>query len=432
MRKLKYIIPIFLFFIAIGYAAISASLSIEGDALIVSDYDDYKVYFSRVLVNGVEKDNVVDSETKLVFAVRLVEPGEEYVLTYDVTNGSKYFDASVTMSCTGGDANIGINNQFDTSNMPSLSTRTGVLTVKKLKSNSSQENIAYSITCNLVAESIDRTSPGSGEVLGPLPPYKYKVGTEIVIANERFNVISSTDDTVTMLAQYNLGTDYRQSSTNNYVYFTESGGWENFPGPKEIDIQTYSTNPKVYVNEYVSYLKKLTLDDSLSGDLISLMQLKELGCFIDDDYGDRPIDDNEYTCASSSYFGWIKNNQTIWTKSANSYYGSGVWVIKSDGTLVTLMIDYVYTDYEYGIRPVITISKEALNKRFIEFTIDGVWYAAEEGMTWSEWVNSDYNTGGFLVTGNDLVLKGTMVVSLVYGSEKISSGVSYNLEPTPY
>ena len=28
----------------------------------------------------------------------------------------------------------------------------------------------------------------------------------------------------------------------------------------------------------------------------------------------------------------------------------------------------------------------------ISFTIDGTSYQAEEGMTWAQWVNSDYNT----------------------------------------
>ncbi len=34
----------------------------------------------------------------------------------------------------------------------------------------------------------------------------------------------------------------------------------------------------------------------------------------------------------------------------------------------------------------------------IVFTIDGTTYYAEEGMTWGEWVESEYNTGGFYVS----------------------------------
>lgn len=33
--------------------------------------------------------------------------------------------------------------------------------------------------------------------------------------------------------------------------------------------------------------------------------------------------------------------------------------------------------------------------RIINFTIDGTSYSAKYGMTWGEWVESEYNTGGF-------------------------------------
>ena len=65
------------------------------------------------------------------------------------------------------------------------------------------------------------------------------IGTKISIGEEEFNVISQTDDTVTKLAQYNIGTDYRQSENENRVTFSDTGGWEYTPGPKEIDIQTW-------------------------------------------------------------------------------------------------------------------------------------------------------------------------------------------------
>ena len=33
------------------------------------------------------------------------------------------------------------------------------------------------------------------------------------------------------------------------------------------------------------------------------------------------------------------------------------------------------------------------------FTIDGTTYYAKSGMTWGEWIESEYNTGGFVVSG---------------------------------
>lgn len=37
------------------------------------------------------------------------------------------------------------------------------------------------------------------------------------------------------------------------------------------------------------------------------------------------------------------------------------------------------------------------SKEKIEFTIDGVNYLYEEGMSWQEWINSSYNTGGYTI-----------------------------------
>lgn len=37
------------------------------------------------------------------------------------------------------------------------------------------------------------------------------------------------------------------------------------------------------------------------------------------------------------------------------------------------------------------------------FTINGTSYQAKEGMTWAEWVNSEYNTKGFYIS-NGLVI----------------------------
>lgn len=38
----------------------------------------------------------------------------------------------------------------------------------------------------------------------------------------------------------------------------------------------------------------------------------------------------------------------------------------------------------------------------ISFTIDGVTYLADEGMTWAEWVASEYNTDGFQIVSGSL------------------------------
>lgn len=71
----------------------------------------------------------------------------------------------------------------------------------------------------------------------------------------------------------------------------------------------------------------------------------------------------------------------------------------------------VYVDGE--LKDTISVVNE------ISFTIDGTTYQAEDGMTWAEWVESEYNTGGFI---KDVyrVLKGTSSVAVAYGGSDVS------------
>ena len=70
----------------------------------------------------------------------------------------------------------------------------------------------------------------------------------------------------------------------------------------------------------------------------------------------------------------------------------------------------------------------------ISFTIDGTSYQAEEGMTWGEWCESDYNTGSYYVNenlGGWVILSSTSWVipngSLdhIYGTDVIISDGEY-------
>lgn len=47
------------------------------------------------------------------------------------------------------------------------------------------------------------------------------------------------------------------------------------------------------------------------------------------------------------------------------------------------------------------------------FNIDGVAYKYEEGMTWRDWVDSIYDTRGF-VNNNDLIYTDDLMYALVY------------------
>jgi hypothetical protein len=87
MKKIKYIIPLVILFIAIGFAAISYTLKLDGNAGLAGDLDNFNVYYSNTYVNGVEDYSVITSPTELDFTTTLKEPGTTYSITYELDGG---------------------------------------------------------------------------------------------------------------------------------------------------------------------------------------------------------------------------------------------------------------------------------------------------------------------------------------------------------
>lgn len=88
-------------------------------------------------------------------------------------------------------------------------------------------------------------------------------------------------------------------------------------------------------------------------------------------------------------------NSTIYVYAFN---GSGTW---EDEAYRTIIINEEPTDEEF-----ITWLKANATKQeptIITFTIGGTTYQAEEGMTWGDWLTSQYNTGGFEADGSLVV-----------------------------
>ncbi len=391
MKNVKLQIFVALLFIAVGIAAVTTNLIGNVSTSIASNPDDFLVYFSNVEVDGETDLSLVRNEKTLVFYDEFSAVGDSKVIKYVVTNGSRNYDARISISCTGGNNYLKVTNSFDEKNdLFARSTRSGVLTVELINA-VSVESI-YEVSCTINANAIERTTQLTGDV--PEPLVEFPVGRELAIGEEKFNVISSTDNTVTMLAQYNLGTDYRQSTVPNYVSFSEANDWEYTPGPKEIDIQQYDGNAKTYVNEYVSYLKRETGFSNISGDLITLKELGNLGCLIYslDDYSGSFLESVD-NCTVSQYADWLVIEQLWWTKSAYSLEGGEVWKVTfSSGSEYGYLLgagDWINPDL--GIRPVITMPKSYFRGNLISFTIDGKSYTMPYGSTWKQFIDSDIN-----------------------------------------
>ena len=347
--------------LAVGFAAITTTLFINGTTNIGTNKEDFEVYYSKAKVNGVEDNAVITDDTHIVFTQEMKKVGETYVLDYDVTNGSRNYDAALTMTCTESNEYLNVTNVFDTdANLPATETRTGKLTIELIKGYVGETTKEITIECTINANAVERNAL-SEDTPADKVQSSYNVGNVVTIGSEGFHVIKDNGDTVTLLADYNLGTDYRQTTStteSDYkVIFSSSYGWAYTPGPKEIDIETWAPNVSTYVNNYVDYLKtetSATSSDTLTGNLITVTELGELGCRIPAYY--REVSDQStQTCEYSANASWIANGQYYWTRSATHDDNKYVWYVGVSGKLLT-------NPYHasYGVRPVITISKSLL------------------------------------------------------------------------
>ena len=251
MKKLKYQILLTLLFIIIGIATVTTNLIINISTPIASNQDDFLVYFSDVKLNGTQDLSLVKNEKELVFNSEFSAVGDKVTIDYDVTNASKNYDATISISCTESNNYLNVTNNFDQkSNLLARSTRTGTLTVELI--NAVSQETSYEVKCTITGTAVERETQGSGDVKLPLSGKTYSIGEEISIGNEKFNVIRDNGDTITMLAKYNLGTNYLQTSTPNQVSFSEYWNSEELQGTTgSIDLTIYGT----IVNEYLTNYK---------------------------------------------------------------------------------------------------------------------------------------------------------------------------------
>lgn len=73
----------------------------------------------------------------------------------------------------------------------------------------------------------------------------------------------------------------------------------------------------------------------------------------------------------------------------------------------------------------------------ISFTIASTSYQAEEGMTWNEWINSNYNTDGYALYTDNTIYRDGSVGALfqlyrVYNGDAQVSNTDIILEGTAY
>ena len=400
-RKTLYlvlaIVMVSVFTLSIAYAAMSTVLEIHGNSEVVAS--SWDIHLENVKVkNGSVSANTpsVSGTSSVGFDIELNTPGEYYEFTVDVVNDGG-IDAMIdsvikTPELTNKQAKY-IKYEITYENGESISTKQtlkkGTATPIKVRLEYRKDIVASDLPSSSTELSLKLTlvyvqSDGSGSnisnngvsVVNVVSGDGTNVGDEICISDECFYVISSTNDTITMLSKYNLYVGYyinyfdeensdffiieydavKQNPLALGVLIDSSGDVAEFPivggvvfssseywsgkgysYPKYVfnensDLYSYIMEYKTYLNNYISLIDIR---------LITYEELKELGC-----------SSSIYSCSSA--LSWVYAT-SYWTGTAQS--DGSIYSVERTGVLSS---DFSYDASFLGVRPVIEISRALL------------------------------------------------------------------------
>ena len=165
--KKKSMLIIAILLMSIGFAAISTTLIINGNAKVSENSEDFSVIFTAASIDGKDVYTTAVDETKKTITFTTSELktlNQTSILTYEVTNNSSNYDANVTVTCvpkTGTTAKYtSIKNKLenDATVVKAKSSVNGTLTVTLDKV--ATESVTEEYTCKLEFNAVERDTLG--------------------------------------------------------------------------------------------------------------------------------------------------------------------------------------------------------------------------------------------------------------------------------
>ena len=394
--KKKSAIIIAIILMSIGFASISTTLIINGNAKVSENNEDFSVIFTAASIDGndVYATAVDDTKKTIIFTTsELKALGQTSILTYEVTNNSSNYDANVTVTCvpkTGTTAKYtSIKNKLDNDAtvVKAKETLNGTLTVTLNKT--ATENVTEEYTCKLEFNAVERDTLGENI---PTPvsfesdswakiaanvksgnTSKYNVGdtkevdlgelgTHTVRISNMSECESETSETACgfVVEFADIITNQQFNSTNTNV-----GGWKDSEIRTYINSTIYNALPSDLQNVIVS-TKVISGHGSTSGetnfetqDKLYLLNAQEVwnGNSYDTSVGTSKQLDyyKNQGVTASSYAGAIKqyngSNSYWWLRSAYSIAAISFLSVYSDGDWSR----YDASD-SYGVSPAFRIA----------------------------------------------------------------------------
>ena len=177
--KKKSMLIVAILLMSIGFAAISTTLIINGNAKVSENNEDFSVIFTAASIDGNDVYSTAVDETKKTITFTTSELktlNQTNILTYEVTNNSSNYDANITVTCvpsTGTTAKYtSIKNKLDNDAtvVKAKETLNGTLIVTLDKV--ATESVTEEYTCKLEFNAVERDTLGSSELI-----YYYAFGT---------------------------------------------------------------------------------------------------------------------------------------------------------------------------------------------------------------------------------------------------------------
>ena len=165
-KKSMLIVAIIL--MSIGFAAISTTLVINGNAKVSENNEDFSVIFTAASIDGNDVYSTAVDDTKKIITFTTSELktlNQTSVLTYEVTNKSSNYDANVTVTCVPNDGTTAkytsIKNKLenDATVVKAKTSLNGTLTVTLDKT--ATESVTEEYTCKLEFNAVERDTLGS-------------------------------------------------------------------------------------------------------------------------------------------------------------------------------------------------------------------------------------------------------------------------------
>ena len=167
--KKKSAIMIAIILMSIGFAAISTTLIINGNAKVSENNEDFSVIFTAASIDGKDVYSTAVDDTKKIITFTTSELktlNQTSILTYEVTNNSSNYDANVTVTCVPKEGTTAkytsIKNKLenDATVVKAKETLNGTLTVTLDKV--ATEAVTEEYTCKLEFNAVERTELATG------------------------------------------------------------------------------------------------------------------------------------------------------------------------------------------------------------------------------------------------------------------------------